>query len=451
MRPLPFLLLSAAVLMGVREGWAAAPAGSNAAAAVPVEVPAANPAMFIPQVSLSGRVRLGIDVVEAGNFVTLRGKRIGLLVHGASVDGRGVSTIEVLRHAPGVKLVALYAIEHGLNGILPAEKGDPRDYSDARTGLRVHSLYLGTTVKPTKAQLQGIDALVIDLQDIGVRSYTFAGSMKLAMAGCFENNVEVIVLDRPNPLGGLKVDGPLLDPQLGYTGVSEFPVPYVHGLTIGELAELAKNTPGVLQVPEAVRLRGRLEVVRMVGWKRTMRWPETGLNWVPTSPLIRDFAAIEGYAMTGLGCYLGYFKHGVGDQYPFRGIYNQKVKPEIVERELRALQLPGLRFRWVSVPSAATGKPAVGVYIEITDWDEWQPTELSFYLMKLACKLEPQNPFVYSTATQKIEFLHHMGSTAFFQDLAAHGARVDVEAYLRLWRAQDRAYQEQSTRFWLYR
>jgi uncharacterized protein YbbC (DUF1343 family) len=447
MRPFYFLLILALATAGGWEGRAATPAGANAAAVT--APPPAKSTVFIPQVEAPSGVMLGIDVVEAGNFVALRGKRIGLLTHGAGVDRHGVSTVDVLRHAPGVKLVALYAVEHGLYGLRPAEHGDPNQV-DARSGLIVHSLYLGTTLKPTKAQLQGIDALVIDLQDIGVRSYTFAGSMKLAMAGCFENNVEVIVLDRPNPLGGLKVDGPLLDSRLHYTGVAEFPVPYVHGLTIGELAELAAKTPGVLEVPEAVRLRGRLQVIRMSGWKRTMRWPETGLTWVPTSPAIQDFAAVMGYAMTGLGCYLGNFKHGVGNQYLFRGIYNLKVKPEIVERELRALQLPGLNFRRVSVPSASTGQPATGLYIEVSDWDAWRPTELSFYLMKLACKLEPRNPFAFASKGEEAAFLQHMGSVGFFRDLVANGARVDVERYLRQWQAEDQIYQEQSSRFWLY-
>ena len=157
---------------------------------------------------------LGIDVLQAGNFLPLRGKRIGLLTHPAGVDHQGVSTIDVLRRAPGVKLVALFGAEHGIYDALGASINYP-DQLDPRTGLMIYSLYNGQQAhRPTKAQLKGIDALVIDLQDIGSRTYTFAGSMKQAMEGCFQNKVEVIVLDRPNPLGGLKVDGPMLDPSL---------------------------------------------------------------------------------------------------------------------------------------------------------------------------------------------------------------------------------------------
>ena len=154
--------------------------------------------------------------------------------------------------------------------------------------------------------------------------------------------------------------------------------------------------------------------------------------------------------MTGLGCELGSFRSGVGSQYQFRGIYNLKVKPEVVARELRALRLPGINFRQISAPSARTGQPGTGLYVEVTDWDEWRPTDLSFFLMRLACKFESRNPFSSPSKSQASTFLHEMGSAAFFRDIAAHGARVDVEAYLRLWNAQDLQYQKQSRRFWLY-
>jgi uncharacterized protein YbbC (DUF1343 family) len=277
--------------------------------------------------------------------------------------------------------------------------------------------------------------------------------MKTVMEGCFRQNVEVVVLDRPNPLGGLKVDGPLPDAAfVGSSLVCELPVPYVHGLTMGELARLAQGTPGVLQIKESERLRGRLNVVRMVGWRRAMRWPETGLPWVPTSPAIGDFAAVVGCAMTGLGCpAFSNFRSGIGKLYQFRGISNLVVKPDVVARELRALNLPGINFRQVSAPNARTGKPATGLYVEVIDWDEWRPTELSFYLMKLACKLERRNPFAFASEGQVNQFLHEMGSTAIFRDFAARGARVDVEAYLRQWRQQDLRFQRQSRQFYLYK
>ncbi len=397
-------------------------------------------------------VMLGIDVLEARGFDAVKGKRIGLLTHPAGVNRRGVSTIEVLRHAPGVRLVALYACEHGIYDELPAETTFP-DRVDPRTGLMVYSLYNGKTKHfvPTSAQLKGIDALVIDLQDNGTRSYTFTGAMKSAMEACFANGKEVIVLDRPNPLGGLKVSGPPLDPQW-MSDVGRFRVPYVHGLTMGELALMVKDAapPGGLAISDAARRKARLTVVPMRGWRRAMRWPETGLTFVPTSTNMQDFAACMGYPMTGLGCIIGGFTHGVGRQYPFRGIAHRTAKIDVVEKELRGLNLPGLQYRRVSAPDR-NGKPAVGLYIEVTDYDEWQPTELNFYLMKIACQLEPKNPFVLAKAPERRTFLVHMGSTAFFNDLLTKGAKVDVDAWLRTWREQARIYQEESKRYWLYR
>jgi uncharacterized protein YbbC (DUF1343 family) len=406
--------------------------------------------VFIPRIEIPSEVMTGLDVLEAEGFAPLRGKRFALLTHPAGADRRGRSAIDVLRRAPGLQLVALFAGEHGVYGNYLASKNFP-DEVDTRTGLMVFSLMNGRTHKPTRAQLTGIDALVIDLQDIGSRSYTFTGVMKEAMQGCFENNVEVIVLDRPNPLGGLKVDGPMLDPQwMGPQLVNEFPVPYVHGLTIGELARMAKFQPGVLAEPDAVRLRGRLTVIPMRNWRRSMRWPDTGLTWIPTSQYIPDFAAVMGYPMTGLGCIIGGFRHGVGNQYPFRGISHKTASIDVVERDLEALRLPGLQYRRISVPNSRTGEPGIGLYIEVADWDAWQPAELNFYLMRLACKLDAKNPFAGLSRVEAESFLRYVGSTAFYRDLATRGARVDVDAYVRGWQARDAIYQQQSRRFWLY-
>ena len=439
------VIVSALGLIGCSSSTAPSPTTRQVAEAAPTK-----PVFHTPVIHTAPgpNVMLGIDILEADGFAPLRGKRIGLLTHPAGVDRRGVSTIEILLRAPGVNLVALFSAEHGIYGDRPASE-NYGDKLDPRTGLMVFSLYTGRGNSPTKAQLKGIDALVIDLQDIGTRSYTFISAMKLAMEGCFLNNVEVIVLDRPNPLGGLKVDGPLLDAQwISYAG--EFRVPYVHGLTIGELATMAKEAPGVLAIPEAVRARGRLTVVAMRGWRRSMRWPDTGLTWVPTSPMIADYQAVVGYPMSGLGCYLTGFQHGIGNQYAFRGISHKTAKLETIERLLREQPIAGIDYRKVSAPNAKTGQPGVGLYTEVTDWDAWHPTELSFYLMKLACELEPKNPFASAPRAMANGFLRHMGSTAFFNDIAAHGAKVDLAAYLREWREKDRVYQEQSKRYWLY-
>jgi uncharacterized protein YbbC (DUF1343 family) len=394
-----------------------------------------------------GSIMLGIDVLEANGFAALRGKKVGLLTHPAGVNRLGVPTLDVLRRAPGVKLTTLYGVEHGIDGTIPASK----NYTDTihlPTGLPLISLYNGKSRKPTAAQLRGIDVLVIDLQDIGARSYTFISAMKVCVEACFENNKEVMVLDRPNPLGGMKVDGPPLDADLmSYVGA--FRVPYVHGLTIGELAVVAKNTPGVLSVPESVRTRGKLTVVPMKGWRRSMRWPETGLKFVPTSPYVRSFGAAAGYAMTGLGCEIGGFRHGVGTGYPFRTLTYPQKSPEELKRALDSLRLPGVAFSVIGTTDS-NGKPMRGVYTEITDWNAWRPTELSLYLMQLAAAWNPRNPFAAAKPNEADLFRKHTGSRALWQALVRDGAKTNVAAMHGDWLQRAQKYQQDTKRYWLY-
>jgi uncharacterized protein YbbC (DUF1343 family) len=436
-----------AAMLAWLAGCSATPPPSPVVAAAPTPTtPVAPPVpRWVPDPAHP--VMLGIDVLQADGFAAVRGKTIGLLTHAAGVNMHGVSTIDVLRHAPGVHLACLFSAENGLGGEYPSGK-NYTDHVDARTGLMVHSLYNGVSYRPTRTQLAGLDAVVIDLQDIGSRSYTFVSAMRFCMEGCFESNVEVIVLDRPNPLGGLKVDGPPLDPSLvSYVGA--FRVPYVHGLTIGELATMAKEAPGVLNVSDAVRASGHLTVIPMRGWRRSMLWPDTRLAWVPTSPYVPDFSAVEGYPMTGLG-QVGEFSSGIGSVFPFRGISYHGIHLDTLERNLRALNIPGIDFRRVSVTDPKTGKAVVGLYVEITDWDRLRPTELSLHMMALACAWGPSNPFVTESKAELGLFKKCMGSTAFYNDLVAHGSRVDVAAYIRDWQAKNEVYQQQSRKYWIY-
>jgi len=413
-------------------------------AAAPTK-PSASAAVGAPS-RPDGQVLLGIDVLVTENFAPIAGKRVGLFTHPAGVNRFGIPTVEILRRAANLKLVSLFGPEHGIHGDRPAGENVP-DIVDPRTGLPAYSLY-GKVKKPTRAQLKDIDVLVIDLQDIGVRSYTYATWMRYAMEACFDAGVEVVVLDRPNPLGGLKVDGPPLDREL-MSDVGGFRVPYVHGLTIGELARMAANSPGILNIPENVRLRGKLTVIPMRGWHRSMRWPETGLTYVPTSPYVPDFAACVGYAMTGLGCQIGGFTHGIGTQYPFRGLFYTGKAVDAIQRELEALRLPGLSFRKVSAQKP-NGQAAIGVYVEVTDWDDWRPTELSFYLMRLTCKFSGTNPFARATPAETRSFNIHTGSMELWNALRRDGAKVNIEGFLAEWRQWDTAFQQLSRKFWLY-
>lgn len=426
-------------------------AGSRQVAAAPEPAPETPKFDLPPAAPPPGEqpeVMLGIDVLEAAHFSAIAGKKIGLLTHAAGVNRRGESTIDVLRRAPNARLVALFAPEHGLDGSVTAGANFSNGIHKP-TGLPVYSLY-GKTRKPTPSMLRGIDALVIDLQDIGSRSYTFVSAMRYAIEACFENGVEVIVLDRPNPLGGLKVSGPPLDAEwVSYVGA--FRVPYVHGLTIGELARMAKEAPGVLAVSDRVRQRGRLSVVPMGGWHRSMRWPDTGLKWVPTSPNIPDFNAVAGYAMVGMGCQMPKtWSWGIGGSYHFRGIGYPRRKADEIIAELSQYHIPGINL--VKAQGIGSdGKPVTGVYVEISDWDAWNPTELSFYMMKTAAKWSPLNPFLVAPTEDKNFFNKIVGSNAWFKAITTQGASVDVNAFIKNWSARDAVYQQQSRRYWIYR
>lgn len=397
-------------------------------------------------------VMLGIDVLEADNFAVIAGKKIGLLTHPAGVNRRGESTIDVIRRAPNVRLVALFASEHGLWGTEKASV-NLADTVDKRTGLTVYSVH-GKTRKPTPAMLKGIDALVIDLQDNGSRSYTFTSAMLCALAACFENGVEVIVLDRPNPLGGFKVDGPPLDSDLkSYVGA--FRVPYVHGLTMGELARMARESPSVMYIPdvinvsEKVRAKGRLTVVPMRGWTRAMHWTDTGLKWIATSPLMPSFDATVGYAMVGLGCQNSGWFSGIGRDFPFRGIGFPGKKPDEIIRALEAYRIPGIAFQ-KRQGLDRDGKVITGVYVEVTDWEKWRPTELGFYMQKQAAAWLRLNPFVALTSAEQRTFNIHVGSNAWFSALRRDGARVDVASFIANWEGRAKIYQEQSRKYWIY-
>lgn len=392
------------------------------------------------------KIMLGIDVLEGMGFKPIAGKRVGLLTHPAGVNRYGKSTIDILNSARNVNLCALFGPEHGIYG---NEKADVPvlDKMDKRTGLPVYSLY-GKYRKPTPEMLRKIDVLVVDLQDVGSRSYTYASCMLRAMEACFENGKEVVVLDRPNPLGGFKVDGPPLDLKFkSYVGM--FRVPYVHSMTIGELARFAKGTEGAMEITSKAQRSGRLTVIPMRGWKRSMLWPDTGLKWVPTSPAIPSPAAAFGYSMTGLGCQAGGFQHGYGTQYPFRMLTFPNKTPKQIEAELRKADIPGLSYRPVSAKDKK-GKSVDGLYVLINDWNKVNPTEISFHLMRITCKFNGGNIFRHLPEQQALLFNKHTGSEAWWRELYTKGANADVEKFVAQWKRNNAAFQKSIQKFRLY-
>ena len=395
-----------------------------------------------PVAPFSGKVMLGIDVLAAEGFARLKGLRCGLVTHRAGVNGLGQRTADVLARAPGVNLVKLFGPEHGIDGVAKADVAVGHA-KDARTGLPVYSLYSATR-RPTPEMLSGLDVIVIDFQDIGVRSYTYISCMRYVIEACFSlpRPVRVVVLDRPNPLGGEKVDGPFLDRKWrSYVGAYE--TPYVHGLTIGEIARWAVATPGVLELDEATRRRGTLDVVTLRGWRRSMTWNLTGLNWTPTSPMINSSKAALGYAMSGLGCMDSGFSHSSTADQNFRFLtYPRRKAADLMAAFGNAV--PGLTLQ---PQQQADGTQ--GVYLAVGDWPKLRPTAISLFMLRQACVWAP-NPFGGLSTGKRELFIKHLGSEAFFDELRTQGARIDLARWMKRWDGDAAAFRARTAPFRLY-
>jgi uncharacterized protein YbbC (DUF1343 family) len=310
----------------------------------------------------NGAVQLGIDVLEQSDYAILRGKRVGLITNQTGVDSDGNRTRLLLRQH--CTLVTLYTPEHGLDGREPAGKY-VKSRRDRLTGLVAFSLY-GPTRKPTRSMLSGVDVLVFDLQDIGCRGYTYISTMGKCMEAAAENNLEFVVLDRPNPLGGLRVEGPSVEPRW-ISFVSQFPIPYVHGMTVGELAKMV-NAKGWING------QCKLTVVPMRGWSRDRTWSQTGLRWIATSPNIPHATSPLYYVATGIAGELSGLDTGVGGATPFQIMMATWTNAESFTRYLQSLDMPGVelrafqkgRYRGCALsiePNAPANLTALGIYM----------------------------------------------------------------------------------------
>jgi uncharacterized protein YbbC (DUF1343 family) len=277
-------------------------------------------------------VELGIDHFEKEHLSILKGLRVGLVTNPSGVDSEGRSTIEVLQNAPGVKLVALFGPEHGLNGKTSAGKC-VKTYTDPKTGLKVYSLF-GDTRKPTSAMLSGLDAIVYDIQDIGCRSYTYISTLGYVMQAAADKNIQVIVFDRPDPLGGMRIEGPRLSPKYrSFVGL--YDIPYIYGLTSGELARWINR--------HYLKKPCHLTIIAMKNWHRNMTWEDTGLKWVPTSPNIPTIEAARGYVATGLLGEIG-IENGANQVHPFEVIASEGLEAEAFAKYMKGFNLDGVQF-----------------------------------------------------------------------------------------------------------
>jgi uncharacterized protein YbbC (DUF1343 family) len=328
-----------------------------------------------------------------------------------------------------VKLVALFGPEHGVRGdYTGGEKVD--SYTDTHTGLPVYSLY-GKTQKPSAEMLKGIDVLVYDIQDIGCRSYTYISTMGLAMQAAAEQRIDFVVLDRPNPLGGMKVEGNIV--EKGYTSfVSQFPIPYVYGLTCGELARLLNGEGMLTAGDDAVKCK--LSVIPMAGWNRGMTFPGTGIPWVLTSPHIPSEDSPEYYVATGILGELGVISEGVGYTIPFRALAAEWIDAELLARKLDSLKLDGVMFRPMTFKpfyGNQVGNQLHGVELHITDYSKVNLTSLQFLFMQVHNELYPdKNPFLIADAPRLAGFDKVVGTDQIRKLFMKRMLYEDIRGYL---------------------
>jgi uncharacterized protein YbbC (DUF1343 family) len=315
-------------------------------------------------VGQSPEVRLGVDVLLADPAV-LRGKRVGLVTHVAGIAADGRTTAAALVGAPGIRVTALFAPEHGLDGTYDA--GEPVPSIAGRTP--VFSLY-GGAFQPTRQMLDRIDVFVVDLQDVGVRPYTYTSTMALVMTAARAAGKSVIVLDRPNPQGGLILDGPVLEPQFR-SFIGQYPVPYVYGMTIGELALLYNRAFGI---------GANLTVIKMQGWARRMRWADTGLPWVNPSPGITSPEAVFHYAATGPVEGTNIW-NGVATDSRFQVLLAQWIDGPTLAEALNRYGLPGVTFTPSALPHPRTGQVWTGVRLNITDPTSFKPSTTAVHVL----------------------------------------------------------------------
>ncbi len=337
---------------------------------------------------LWAQVTLGSDVLASRQFRDLAGKRVGLLTNPSGVNAAGVSTVDLLRRAPNVNLVALFGAEHGVYGDIPAGKEFPNG-RDPRTGLQIFSLYgPGPVREPTAKMLEAIDILVYDLQDTGARSYTFISTMGKAMAECGRAGVEFMVLDRPNPLGGLRVEGPHYNPRFRSL-VGYWPIPYVYGMTCGELARMIN---GERMNEHQVRLM----ILTLKGWRRSMVWQDTGLKWVPTSPNVPYGRSPMYQVATGMLGEIGGVDIGIHTKRPFEYVAVDWLRAPETARYLNALGLRGVRFqasKIVSQRKGSRGRLVPSVEIIFKEPAQAPLSVLNFYLLEAFKKVSQRDLF----------------------------------------------------------
>ena len=393
-------------------------------------------------------VKPGIEVLRDRGFEGLAGRKVGLVTNPSGVDSQLNSTVDILYNAPGVELVALYGPEHGVRGDVYA--GDKvADTVDPATGLPVYSIY-GATRKPTPAMLEGVEVMVYDIQDVGARSYTFISSLGLVMEACAEKGIEVMVLDRPNPLGGNKIEGCYVEPGFN-SFVSQYKIPYVYGLTVGELAVMI-NEEGMNrgQKGDQQPARCKLTVVPMEGWTRDMLYEDTGLPWVLPSPNIPFKESPLYYAASGIcGELYGFMNIGVGYTLPFQTFASLWIEPEDLKAKLESYDMPGVSFRTIwykPISGSLKGQLVKGLQFFFTDYEKARLTEVQFMVMQAVAELYPDKK-AFEIISGYGLFDKVCGTDFIRTEFSKRYRFDDIKDY---WRKDEAAFRALSQKYYMY-
>src|SRR5467141_3193352 len=375
------------------------------------------------------RVQTGLDVLEAQKFAPLRGKHVGLITNHTGLDAQGRSTVDVLSHAGGFQVIALFSPEHGLAGRNDEKVSSTKDPS---TGLPVYSLY-GDTRRPTEEMLKGIDALVFDVQDAGVRFYTYTATMGYCMEEAAKRKIAFFVLDRPNLLGGEIIEGPMLDADKT-NFVAYFPLPVRYALTIGELAQFF-NTEN--------HIGADLHVIAMRNWHRNYFFESTGIKWIPPSPNLRTikgsipYPGIEILQSAGVSV-------GRGTQTPFEEFGAPWMNGDEVAAALNARNLPGVRFAghpFIPIAGLYSGQRCGGVSVKITDRFKVQSMRMGLEIAAILQRLYPKQ-FEISKMVELV------GNTDTIQQLQSG---VPPEKIVASWSDSLTAFDKVRRKYFLYK
>ncbi len=403
-------------------------------AAEAARVPKGTPAGTLP-VRAGGQVHVtfggadtnnGIDHLDAERYASLRGLRVGLITNHTGIDRNWNPTIDSLRSAPGVTLVALFSPEHGIRGTVDAKVSDS---IDPVSGLPVYSLYADTR-KPKPEQLAGLDALVFDIQDVGTRFYTYIATMGLAMEAAAAAHIRFIVLDRINPIGGVRVEGPLLHGEESF--IAWHALPIRHGMTVGELARMFNDER---------HIGADLTVIPLQRWRRELWMDQAGLPWINTSPNMRSLT--EATLYPGIGIIETAVSVGRGTETPFELVGAPYVDGATLARELTAMSLPGIRFEATEfTPSSSNfaGKRCGGVRLTITDRNALRPVMTGVAIALVLHRLYPSD-----FALDKVGPLLKDPAT-----LEAIGADRPLSEIVALWRADEAAFEARRVKYLLY-